>query len=63
MGKYLERVSGKLDQLIDKKFLELIEQAEAELRGKDNEIEVLKWRVKYLEQFKPKEDEVLTTKG
>jgi chromosome segregation ATPase len=30
------------------------DQALADLRGKDNEIDVLKWRVTYLKQFKPK---------
>jgi hypothetical protein len=33
-----------------------VEQLKAVLRGKDNEIDVLRWRVKYLEQFKPKDN-------
>lgn len=36
--------------------LEQNEKLKADLRGKDNEIEVLKWRIKYLEQFKPKDN-------
>ena len=33
------------------------EQLKADLLGKENEIDVLKWRVKYLSQFKPLEKE------
>lgn len=35
----------------------------ADLRGKENEIEILKWRVEYLKQFEPKKDEVPTIQG
>lgn len=31
------------------------EKLKADLRGKDNEIEVLKWRVEHLSQFEPKD--------
>ncbi|MGH4125125.1 MAG: hypothetical protein ACREV6_19590 [Clostridium sp.] len=33
------------------------EKLKADLRGKENEIEVLKWRVEYLSKFEPKEHE------
>ena len=34
-------------------LLRINERLQADLRGKDNEIDVLKCRVKYLSQFKP----------
>lgn len=36
------------------------EQLKADLRGKDNEIEDLKARIKYLKQFEPKEEKFYT---
>jgi hypothetical protein len=36
--------------------LDEINQLKADLSCKDNDIAVLKWRVNYLEQFKPKEE-------
>ena len=39
-----------------------IEKLKADLRGKDNEINVLKALVAYLRQFRPNEEEV-TTQG
>jgi hypothetical protein len=35
--------------------LDELEQLNADLKGKENDIAVLKWRVSYLSQFKPKE--------
>lgn len=45
----------KQDQACVREYIEEIEQLKADLRGKDNDIQVLKWRLEYRKQFMPKE--------
>jgi len=65
LNKDIRKLQIKNDVLLAKNNLlqKENEKLKADLRGKDNEINDLKERIAYLEQFKPKEKDIPIKQG
>lgn len=65
LNKDIRKLQIKNDVLLVKNNLlqKENEKLKADLRGKDNEINDLKKRIAYLEQFKPKEKDIPIKQG